>query len=282
MSGRTLFLIGVGSVVVWLERRRGLRQRVEATLHHSARNLAVAGLSAAVVHLVEMPVVMPLARRADERGWGLVRRLPLTRALRAALAVVLMDYTLYLWHRIVHRVRLLWRLHLVHHVDLDLDATTGIRFHFAEIAASVPWRAAQVVVIGPSPRALVAWQTLTLACILFHHSNAALPISLERWLARVLVTPRMHGIHHSVVRSETDSNYSSGLSIWDRLHGTLRLNIPQDCIEIGVPAYRDPCEVGLATVLALPVTHDRDAWTRADGTAPSRRPAPVPSAVLAP
>jgi sterol desaturase/sphingolipid hydroxylase (fatty acid hydroxylase superfamily) len=137
-----------------------------------------------------------------------------------------------------------------------------------------------VVVIGPSPRALVAWQTLTLACIVFHHSNAALPISLERWLARVLVTPRMHGIHHSVVRAETDSNYSSGLSIWDWLHGTLRLNIPQRCIEIGVPAYRNPGEVGLATVLALPVTHDRDAWTCADGTVPSRHAAPAPAAVL--
>jgi sterol desaturase/sphingolipid hydroxylase (fatty acid hydroxylase superfamily) len=282
MSARTLFLVGVGSLILWLERRRALRRRVEPAFLHAARNLTMAGLSAAVVHLVEMPMVMPLARRAEQRDWGVVRRLPLTGTLRAALAVILLDYTLYLWHVIVHRVSWLWRLHLVHHVDLDLDATTGIRFHFAEIAASVPWRAAQVVVIGPSPGALVAWQTLTLACVVFHHSNAALPIGLERWLARVLVTPRMHGIHHSVVRSETDSNYSSGLSIWDWLHGTLRLNVPHDRIEIGVPAYRNPSELGLATVLALPVTHDRDAWTRPDGTAPSHDPAPAPSTVLLP
>ena len=282
MRGRTVFLIGVGSLIVWLERRRALRPRVEATLDHSARNLAVAGLSAAVVHLVEMPVVMPIVRRAEQQQWGLVRRLPLPPLLRDALAVLLMDYTLYVWHRIVHRVRWLWRLHLVHHVDLDLDATTGLRFHFLEIAASVPWRAAQVVVIGPSPRALVAWQTLTLACIVFHHSNAALPLGVERRLARVLVTPRMHGIHHSVIRSETNSNYSSGLSIWDWLHGTLRLNVRQDSIEIGVPAYREPGEVGLARVLVLPVTHDRDAWTCPDGTPSVDRPADAGATVLLP
>ena len=268
MRARTLFLIGVGSLVLWFERRRALRPRVEPTVDHSARNLVFAGLSAAVVHLVEMPVVMPLAQRAEQRGWGLIRRLPLPSGLRDALAIVLMDYTLYLWHRLVHRVSWLWRLHLVHHVDLDLDATTGLRFHFLEIAASVPWRAAQVVVIGPSPRALMAWQTMSLACIVFHHSNAALPLAVERPLARLLVTPRMHGIHHSVVRSETDSNYSSGLSIWDWLHGTLRLNVAQESIEIGVPAYRDPREVGLASVLLLPVTHDRDAWTSPERALP--------------
>jgi sterol desaturase/sphingolipid hydroxylase (fatty acid hydroxylase superfamily) len=123
---------------------------------------------------------------------------------------------------LTHRVPLLWRFHLVHHVDLDLDASTALRFHFGELLFSVPWRAAQVIVIGVSPTSYLVWQGLVFFSILFHHSNVALPIKLERWVVRFVVTPRMHGIHHSVVRGETDANWSSGLALWDWLHGTFR------------------------------------------------------------
>jgi sterol desaturase/sphingolipid hydroxylase (fatty acid hydroxylase superfamily) len=112
-------------------------------------------------------------------------------------------------------------------VDLDLDASTALRFHFAEMVLSVPWRAAQVLVLGVGPLALSAWQTLALIEILFHHANVELPVEVERWLCRFLVTPRLHGLHHSIVQGETDSNWSSGLTLWDWLHGTLRLNVPQ-------------------------------------------------------
>jgi sterol desaturase/sphingolipid hydroxylase (fatty acid hydroxylase superfamily) len=267
---RSLGLVAVAAALIWLERRRALRPRVEPALRHSARNLVVAGLSAATVQMAEVPVVLPLARTVERRRWGLVQRLPLPRGLRDAIAVLALDYTLYAWHVLTHRVNWLWRLHLVHHVDLDLDASTALRFHFAEIAASVPWRALQVTAIGVSPRALGAWQSLTLASILFHHSNTALPLRLERWLSRVLVTPRMHGIHHSAVRAETDSNFSSGLALWDWLHGTIRLNVPQAAITIGVPAYRDPREISLPGLLALPLTHARDTWRLSDGTEPVR------------
>src|SRR3546814_2584537 len=107
-----------------------------------------------------------------------------------------MYYTLYVWHLLLHRVPLLWRCHVAHHVDLDLDASTALRFHFAELALSVPWRAAQIVLIGVSPRALSVWQTALLLSVLFHHSNARLPPAMERRLNRLIVTPRMHGIHH--------------------------------------------------------------------------------------
>src|SRR5579859_3670499 len=113
-----------------------------------------------------------------------------------------------------------------------MDASTALRFHFGEMIASVPWRAVQVVGIGVSPLALSVWQTATLVEIIFHHSNVELPRELERWLCLLIVTPRMHGIHHSTVPEETDSNWSSGLTLWDWLHGTLRLDIPQDAIII--------------------------------------------------
>lgn len=261
-----LFLVGAG--VLWLERRRALRPRREDVVPHAARNLAIAGLAAATAHLVEAPVVRPLARLAARRRWGLVQALPLPAWSRDLLAIALLDYTLYLWHIVAHRVPWLWRLHLVHHVDIDMDATTGLRFHFLEIASSVPWRAAQVLAIGASPRALAAWQGLTVASVLFHHSNAGLDPDWERRLSRVLVTPRMHGIHHSMVRDEGDANYSSGLAVWDWLHDTIRLNIPQAAIETGVAAYRDPAELSLGAVLALPLTHARETWRLPDGTDP--------------
>ncbi len=124
-----------------------------------------------------------------------------------------------------------------------MDASTALRFHFAEMAVSVPYRAAQVALIGVAPRPLSIWQTFLFVSILFHHSNLRLPVWLERRLATVIVTPRMHGIHHSMVEEEANSNWSSGFTIWDTLHGTLRLDVPQNDIEIGVPAYREEEQV---------------------------------------
>jgi Fatty acid hydroxylase superfamily len=124
----------------------------------------------------------------------LLPRLRLPSLVETALAVLLLDYTLYIWHVLTHKVPLLWRLHRVHHSDLDLSASTALRFHFVEMIVSAPWRAAQVALIGVSPRQLSLWQTLTTMAILFHHSNIRLPLAIERALARV-VAPRMHGIH---------------------------------------------------------------------------------------
>jgi sterol desaturase/sphingolipid hydroxylase (fatty acid hydroxylase superfamily) len=204
-----------------------------------------------------------------------VKRLRLPVWLEVSLAVLLMDYTLYLWHILTHRVPALWRCHAVHHIDLDLDASTAVRFHFAELTLSTPWRVAQIVVIGTSPLALSVWQTGLLMSILFHHSNVRVPLALERRLNRLLVTPRMHGIHHSQVRGETDSNWSSGLTLWDRLHGTLKLNVPQGEITIGVPGFEHPDDVTLPKMIALPFAYRRlDPIQEADG--PSRPVSSMP------
>jgi sterol desaturase/sphingolipid hydroxylase (fatty acid hydroxylase superfamily) len=169
-----------------------------------------------------------------------------------------------------------WRFHHPHHVDLDLDASTALRFHFAEMMASVPWRAAKVICIGVSPLALSVWQTATLVEILFHHSNVELPVEVERWLCRFVVTPRMHGIHHSIVPEETASNWSSGLTLWDWLHGTLWLKVPQDAVTIGVPAYGAAEEVTLPKVLTMPFGVQRDSWRLPGDGTPSRPPLPGP------
>lgn len=257
--------------LLWLaERRRPLRRAVEPKAAHDARNLAVAVAAAVSLQLVERPVVELLTKLVERRGWGLLKLARLPRWLEVMLAVVLLDYTLYLWHVLTHRVPFLWRFHAAHHVDLDLDASTALRFHFGELSVSTVWRAAQVALIGVSPLSLSMWQTFLFLSVLFHHSNVRLPVEVERKLNLFVVTPRMHGIHHSIVREETDSNWSSGLTVWDWLHGTLRLNVPQGEIKIGVPAYREPEEVGLIEVLKMPFGEQRPTWMLPGGGWPTR------------
>jgi len=274
-------VLGAFGALAWLERRRPLREERESKLTRAARNLAVAGVGGAALQLAEKPVAERLTALVERRRWGLLKLVRLPAWVEVALACVLLDYTLYLWHVATHRVPFLWRFHVVHHADLDLDATTALRFHFAELALSVPWRAAQILLIGVSPQALSVWQTLLMLSILFHHSNVRLPAEAERRLNRLIVTPRMHGIHHSAVREETGSNWSSGLTVWDRLHGTLRLDVSQGEIDIGVPAYRDPRELGLADILSMPFGEERPTWRLGGvGPEPTRAPAPEPSQQL--
>jgi len=269
-------ILGAFGLLTWLERRRPLRREVEPKLTRTARNLVVAGIGAVALQLTERPVALELAALIERHNLGLLKLLRLPVWLEIALAVALLDYTLYVWHVLTHKVPFMWRFHVAHHVDLDLDASTALRFHFGELALSVPWRAAQLIIIGVSPIAYSTWQILVFLSIMFHHSNVELPISLERWLNRLIVTPRMHGIHHSIVREETNSNWSSGLTIWDRLHGTLRLNVPQDKITIGVPAYRGPEDVELLKILPMPFGQQRPTWQLPDDGEPRREALPGP------
>jgi len=263
-------IVGAFAVLVRTECRRPLRGARESKTTRNVRNLAVAGLSAATLSLLEKPVVGPISRFVTEHRFGLLPKLGLPTWLEMPLSVLMMDYTLYCWHVLTHRVPALWRFHAVHHVDLDMDASTALRFHFGEMAMSVPYRAAQVAMIGVSPRALSIWQAFLFLSVMFHHSNVRLPRSLERWLVRLIVTPRMHEIHHSIIREETNSNWSSGLTVWDRLHGTLRLDLPETAIDIGVPAYRDPREVSIVNLVEMPFREQRPSWEFPDGTRPDR------------
>jgi sterol desaturase/sphingolipid hydroxylase (fatty acid hydroxylase superfamily) len=263
---------GVLAGLVLLETVRPLRTRqAEPKLRRAARNLAMAGASALAIQLTDSPVTKPLTRLVERRRWGLVKRLGLPPWLEVPLALLALDYTLYLWHVAFHKVPLLWRVHQAHHVDLDLDTTTALRFHPGEMVLSVGLRTGQILVIGVSPLTMSIWGTWLISSVMFHHSNAGLPERLERWLGRIVVTPRMHGIHHSIVRDETDSNWSSGLTVWDVLHGTLRRDVPQGAITIGVPAYRDPEAVGFVQLLAMPFRRSLpDPWRLPEGGTPAR------------
>ena len=276
-----ILALAVGGALVWAERRGALRKAVDRRAGRPATNLALAGVTALVTQLAMSPVVQPLTTLVARRRIGLVQRLPLPGWIRAALAIALLDYTLYWWHVLEHRAAWLYRFHQVHHADLDLDVTTAARFHFGEFVASVPWRAAQILLIGVTPRMLADWQRLTMLSVLFHHSNARLPLRLERLLSLFVTTPRLHGIHHSIVAEEQNSNWSSGLTVWDRLHGTYRGDVPQAELTIGVPAYREPEDVTLRKSLTMPL-HELPEWRLPDGTVPEHAPTGVPRARLLP
>lgn len=253
--GWLAFGVALGALFV-AERRRPLRRQVEPGPARIGRNLTIGLLAGATTAACEFPVVAPVQRLAERGRLGLLRQIPMPRALRTVLGFLLLDYTLYLWHRWNHRAPLLWRFHAVHHVDLDLDTTTGLRFHFGELTLAAGFRAAQVLLLGVDRGTLRLWQQMLVISVVFHHSNLELPIALEERLNAVLVTPRMHGIHHSTRPDETDSNYSSLLSCWDRLHGSFRDDVPQDAVTIGVDGFSSPDQVTLERSLTLPFRHD--------------------------
>jgi sterol desaturase/sphingolipid hydroxylase (fatty acid hydroxylase superfamily) len=245
------FGVAVGALAV-VERLRPLRSWKDPAPARIGRNLTIGLLAAATTAASEIPIVAPVQRLAARRRIGLLRLVPLPRALRVVLGFLLLDYTLYIWHWLNHRTPALWRFHAVHHIDLDLDSSTGIRFHFGELALAAGFRAAQVLLLGVDDQTLRVWQQCLLLSVIFHHSNVDLPIDVERRLQAVIVTPRMHGIHHSTRAEETNTNFSSLLSCWDRMHRSLRLDVPQPAITIGIAGFLEPADVTLERSLTLP------------------------------
>jgi len=243
---------GTFAVLYYFESRRPLRKTVEPKLINTARNLAVAALAGVTINFLEKPVAEHLTKLVERKNIGLVKTFRLPKLAEIALAVVLLDYTLYLWHVLTHKVPFLWRFHRIHHADLDLNASTAIRFHFAEMAISVIFRAGQILIVGVSPKALQIWQTLLFMSIFFHHSNVRLPKRFEEKLEFFIVTPRLHGIHHSIEENERDSNWSSGLTAWDFLHQTFRRDVPQNEITIGVKEFNSLEKVSLNRILFEP------------------------------
>jgi sterol desaturase/sphingolipid hydroxylase (fatty acid hydroxylase superfamily) len=232
-------------------------------------NAVISALAFAIAEMLVRPAAMATLERVSSERAGLLALGPSSPVFQFVLALLAMDLTFYWWHVANHRIPFLWRFHNVHHIDPDLDVTTAFRFHPGEMALSAAFRIVQVSVIGLPAPMFAAYELAFQANTAFHHSNVRLPIRLERLLNLVLVTPRMHGIHHSQVRDETNSNYSVVFSWWDRLHRTIGLNIPQSAITIGVPAY-GPADNRLASALLIPFRRQRDYWRRPDGSMPER------------
>jgi sterol desaturase/sphingolipid hydroxylase (fatty acid hydroxylase superfamily) len=242
-----------------------LRKSTRSLIERLFANLIIS----AVMFLASIALVRPAAHWA--LGWsankpfGLVHIVTLPVWAQFVVSVLLMDLAWYYWHLANHRVPLLWRFHNVHHIDPDLDVSTAFRFHFGEIAFSSGFNLIQISLIGISGWAFAAYQIAFVSEVLFHHSNWRLPIRFERMLNKVFVTPRMHGIHHSQVHRENNSNFGTVFTWWDRLHRTLGLNIPQAEITIGVPAYSREEDNRVSRALLMPFAKQRDYWRTPDG-----------------
>jgi sterol desaturase/sphingolipid hydroxylase (fatty acid hydroxylase superfamily) len=254
-------IIGAAVILCFVaEQRRPLRTRVRPLPERLATNVLMVAIAALVLRLVMIPAALSAAAGAEAAGVGLLRWVPLPAPAAAVAGFVLLDWSIYVWHRLNHRVPWLWRFHVVHHTDLDLDVSTAFRFHAGELLLSVGWRTLVIIALGPTPGLLVIYEVVTQSATAFHHSNWRLPPRLERRLGLVVVTPSMHGIHHSVVETETNANWSVIFAVWDRLHRTWRGEPSNERLTIGLPAWREPRELGAGSLLAMPFRRQRPAW----------------------
>lgn len=253
-----------------LERVFPLRRRKRGNGERLFTNVIVTAACFGVAAITVKPVVLWIAVGNIERPFGLIHLGGMPLAVRFAVGFVLMDLTFYWWHRAVHEVDLLWRFHNVHHFDPDLDVSTSFRFHFVEIAISTGFRFLQAFLLGVTPAIVVVYEAAFLTGTLFHHSNVRLPLALERALNLIFVTPRMHGIHHSQVPGETNSNYSSIFRCWDWMHRTLVLDVAQDMISIGVPGYMRRHNNRLWNILRAPFVRQKEYWVWPNGQTPAR------------
>ena len=264
-------IIGTGIISLFLlERAFPLRRAKRALARRLTVNLTFGIIAFATVSLIVRPAAEATLGWTGINNFGLSRLEMIPNGLRPIVAFLLMDFTFYWWHRANHRIPLLWRLHNVHHFDPDLDLSTAFRFHFGELAFSSAFRVVQIGLIGPSLATYLVYEVVFQLGTLFHHSNLRLPIRIERILVRLIVTPRMHGIHHSQIKKETNANYSTVFSFWDRLQRTVRLNIPQNAINIGIPGYAGPQDNRLGSSLLAPFRPQRDYWRQAEGNSPIR------------
>jgi sterol desaturase/sphingolipid hydroxylase (fatty acid hydroxylase superfamily) len=265
---------GIFLLLLALESLRPLRRRKRPRGPRYVANGALTGLGFITGVLTVRPAALGAALWAEQRSFGLLNLVSLPLWVQVAAGVLLMDLTFYYWHRLNHTRPLLWRFHNVHHADPDMDVTTSFRFHWGEVLYSTVFRLFQVFLIGVLPLAYVVYEVVFNTATMFHHSNLRLPVAWERRLNRVLVTPRMHGVHHSAVGPETNSNYSVIFSWWDRLNRSLKLNVGQMDIVIGVPGYLLPGDNRILPMLALPFTRQRPYWRWPSGKASLRSKSP--------
>ena len=253
-----LRLAAFGSILLLLLAAEGWWPRRTGPMQHRLR--WAANLSVVVVDVLLVRLLVPLGATgtaiwADVHGYGLLAQVQWPGVLEAALAFLALDALIYWQHRLFHQIPLFWRLHRMHHSDVEFDTTTGVRFHPVEILVSMLIKMAAVLAFGAPVLAVIAFEIALNATSLFNHANLRLPVPVDRALRRVLVTPDMHRVHHSVHRHEHDSNYGFNLSWWDHLFRSYTAQ-PADghtTMRIGLAQFRDEAEQHLPALLVQPL-----------------------------
>jgi sterol desaturase/sphingolipid hydroxylase (fatty acid hydroxylase superfamily) len=277
LKPETIIIVAVFLALLFLETLSPLRRPKRAKGDRFLVNILITALSFGVgVAVVRPAALFGASTWAEVHTFGFLPWSHLPFWVQFVLGFLWMDLTFYWWHRMNHVYPLLWRFHNVHHIDPDMDVSTAFRFHFVETFYSTVFRVLQVGVAGVVPFTYLIYELIFNVCTMFHHSNLRLPLTLERLLNKIIVTPRMHGLHHSAVGGETNSNYSVVFRWWDFLHRTLRLNVSQKDVVIGVPGYLLPQDNALFHLITMPFAKQRPYWRWPSGKASTRKPGKIP------
>ena len=252
------FFFGIFVLIAVLEILRPRRALTTSKTSRWFVNLVMVVLNPFSVRLVFPVLPVGMALLAEEQHWGLLYSMGLPHWVKVAVAVILLDLSVYLQHVLYHAIPILWRLHMMHHADLDFDVTTGLRFHPIEIVLSMGIKLMTVAALGPPALAVLIFEVALNATSMFNHSNIGIPEKVDRVLRFLVVTPDMHRVHHSVIIRETNSNYGFNLPWWDRLLGTYKVQPEQghDEMIIGLSQFRDPKKLTLPRLLMLPFVGD--------------------------
>lgn len=248
---RLSLFIGLLLFFTCLETLRPARGRVMNRRSRWTTNVSLSVLGSLVGALLSPILAVTVAAVAEQNGWGVLNWVQVDPWIEGLIAVILLDFAIWLQHVGFHHIAWLWRLHSVHHTDRDLDATSGVRFHPAEIAVSLVWKALIILAVGPSVLAVIIFEIVLNGSAIFTHSNLSLPKPIDRVARWMIVTPDMHRIHHSVIEPETNSNFGFNLSIWDRLFRTYR-KTHQGVLTLGLSEHQTDRPARLWPMLWLP------------------------------
>jgi sterol desaturase/sphingolipid hydroxylase (fatty acid hydroxylase superfamily) len=261
-SVRLSVFFGILMLMALLEILAPRRKRNFSRKKRWPANLGIVVINTILARLLIPTTAIGLAAYAQANGWGLFHFLPRSLWLTVPLSVIILDFVVYLQHILFHAVPALWRLHRMHHIDLDFDFTTGNRFHPVEILLSMAIKLTVIAALGAPPLGVLIFEVLLNACASFNHSNVLIPLHLDRILRWLVVTPDMHRVHHSVEEDETNSNFGFNLPWWDRLCGTYlaQPRMGHQQMEIGVRIFRDPGQcLSLPKMLKSPFSRNANA-----------------------
>lgn len=262
MWARLLLFFLVLTIIALWELAAPRRELTTAKLRRWLQNLGLVGIDAVAVRLLFPAGAVGLAWLARERGFGLLHEVELPAWLAFTVSILALDLIVYLQHVVFHAVPALWRLHMVHHADLDFDVTTGNRFHPIEILLSMVVKGAAIASLGPPVLSVLVFEALLNATAMFNHANARIPAPIDGALRLLVVTPDMHRVHHSSLPVETNSNFGFNFPWWDRLLGTYRPEprAGHEGMTIGLRQFRDPDRLTLPRLLALPIEGDLGSY----------------------
>ncbi|MBN1102124.1 MAG: sterol desaturase family protein [Deltaproteobacteria bacterium] len=259
---RMAFFVGIFLLVAVVELLFPRRTLTTSKASRWFANIGIVFINTFLLRLLFPVTAVGMAAWAQQKGWGLFNHADLPYALEVALSVAALDFVIYLQHAMFHAIPTLWRLHMMHHADMDFDLTTGTRFHPVEIFISMLIKVSAITLLGAPALGVILFEILLNGTAMFNHGNFFLPPGLDRVLRLIVVTPDMHRVHHSVFPNETNSNFGFNLPWWDRLMGTYKAQPSRGHLDmtIGLNQFRDPSRLGLGRLLVLPFVGKQGAY----------------------